>query len=262
MIRTSHFPLSLLGALLIPAFSLVAQDQAAPTAEAAAAPAAKTADGALPGGLPGRLETLENETNRVSYAIGINVARNLLYNYPDVNIDFFNLAVYDVINGGNKSKISEDQLNASIARYTEVANERARKRVENIKAFNLEHAEQFLEKNRQNEDVITLPSGLQYRVLGKGSDVKLRSGGSVRAQLHGTLSNGAVFQTTLLDNSGPVELRLDEVMPALREALPMMGVGAKWELYIHPKLGYGEKGSDKVGPNELLTLMVEITSVH
>lgn len=265
MIHTQLFQVLLLGAVLLPFVSARAQD---PSREAATqttetAPAAESTETADVSELSfedvrKRMETLDSETNRVSYAIGINVARNILHNYPDLNLDFFTLALYDVFRGGNRSKLSEDQLNAAIARYSEVANERAQQRVRDVAAHQLEVAEKFLEKNRQNQGVVTTDSGLQYKVISKGSDLPVRADGSVRAHLHITLLNGHVFDSTLMERSDPRVLKVADQIPGLREALPMMTVGSKWELFLHPRLAYGEQGSKGLGPNELLMMQVEV----
>lgn len=257
-----HLFVVVLGALLLPGASVSAQEKAASPAPAPAAaegPAAVAPAGNIEN-LRHRMETLDSETNRVSYAIGVNVARNILHNFPDLNLDFFNLAVYDVFQGGNRSKLSEDQLNASIARYSEVANERARMRVQDLQKYNLDAAEKFLEQNGKNEGVITTTSGLQYKVINPGSNAKVRAAGGARVHLHTTLLNGHIFDSTLIEKSEAREMTVAEQIPALREALPLMTVGSKWELFIHPKLAYGAEGGKGIGPNELLMMQLEIVA--
>lgn len=209
-----------------------------------------------------QIETLANETNRISYAIGVNIARNLQANFTVVNPDFLKLGISDVLEGG-KVKINENTINASIARYNELANTHVQKKVEDYKADNLRNAERFLEQNGKKEGVVTLPSGLEYRVISPGNGPKATADGVAVVQYHGHNLMGAAVDSTL-DGSrkGPDYISIKDALPFWKEVLPQMPLGAKWEIYVPPQLAYGEKGHDKIAPNELVIYTVEVVGVQ
>ncbi len=217
-----------------------------------------------PNALLGSMETLLSETNRISYAIGVNVARNLQANFPQLNLDFFLLGLRDVLSN-DRLKLNEDEINRAIARYNEISTSHVKKQVNDFKADNLQIAERFLGQNGAKEGVVTLPSGLQYRVISPGStNTPLpKPEGTAMVQYHGRALSGRTVDTTLEgDKKGALSISIKDALPFWREILPKMAIGAKWEIYIHPKLAYGEKGSDKVAPNELLIYSVEVEGLQ
>jgi FKBP-type peptidyl-prolyl cis-trans isomerase FklB len=235
--------------------SVGAADHTAP-----AQPAGAPAPG-LTSALP-HIETLASETNRISYSIGVNAARNLQANFPSLNFEFFLLGLRDIYDA-ERLKLSEDQINASIARYNELSTAHVQKQVSDFKAVNLENAERFLEQNGKKEGVVTLPSGLQYRVLGKGQGPTPQPTGMAIVQFHGKALNGRTVESTLDgDKRGPATIELAKALPFLREALSQMPLGAKWELYVHPKLAYGDRGTERIAPNELLIYSLEVVGVQ
>jgi len=211
------------------------------------------------------METLLSETNRVSYSIGVNVARNLQANFPQLNLDFFLLGLRDVLEEKARLALNEDEINRSIARYNEISTSHVKKQFNDFKADNLQIAERFLEHNRTREGVITSPSGLQYRILSAGAkDAPLpKENGLAIVDYHGKALSGRTVDTTLTgDQKGPATITIKDALPFWREILPKMPVGAKWEVYIHPKLAHGENGGPKVEPNELLIYSVEVVGVQ
>lgn len=208
------------------------------------------------------IETLANETNRISYAIGVNIARNLRANFTVVNPDFLKLGITDVLEGG-RVKLNEDTINASIARYNELANSHVKEKVEDFKAENLRNAERFLNQNGQKEGVTTLPSGLEYRVISPGKGATAKPDGVAVVQYHGRNLMGMAVDSTL-DGSkkGPDYIQIKDALPFWKEVLTKMPLGAKWEIYVPPQLAYGDKGHDKIAPNELLIYQVEVVGVQ
>jgi len=207
------------------------------------------------------METLDSETNQISYAIGVNIARNLQHNFPDANIDFFVLAIRDVVDG-RKPRLSEDAINAGIVKYSEVAKRVARDRVERVADRNLRAAELFLDVNGKKPDVITTESGLQYRVIHQGAGPRPEPGSHVRFNCTTKLLDGRMISSTAVEGNRPLEVNLESAIPAWQEALPLMNMGSKWEIFTHPKLAYGEDGTRNVGPNEMLIFTIELVGIQ
>lgn len=118
----------------------------------------------------------------------------------------------------------------------------------------------FLEENAQRDDIVSCPSGLQYRVLTEGDGASPQPSDTVKVHYRGTLINGKEFDSSYKRNEA-ISFRVNGVIPGWTEALQMMPIGSKWELFIPPQLGYGRQGAGPIGPNATLIFEVELLSI-
>jgi FKBP-type peptidyl-prolyl cis-trans isomerase FklB len=126
---------------------------------------------------------------------------------------------------------------------------------------NLKAGEDFLEQNKTNEGVVTLPSGLQYQVLKEGSGANPTANNRVTCHYHGTLIDGRIFDSSV-QRGQPATFPLNQVIAGWTEGVQLMNVGAKYRFFIPSELGYGNRqvGSD-IGPNSALIFDVELLSI-
>lgn len=129
-------------------------------------------------------------------------------------------------------------------------------------AENLKKAEAYLQKNATAEGVKTTPSGLQYKVLSEGpaGGVHPKMGDEVKVQYEGKLIDGTVFDSSYNEGT-PAAFVVGQVVPGWNEALQLMKPGDTYELYLPPKLGYGENGAGPIPPNSALVFKVELLDV-
>lgn len=128
-------------------------------------------------------------------------------------------------------------------------------------AKNKAEGEKFLEDNKGKEGVVTLASGVQYKVLAEGKGDKPKATDMVKCHYHGTLIDGTVFDSSV-NRGEPVDFEVDRVIPGWTEILQLMPVGSKWEVYIPSDKAYGEYGSgEKIGPNSALIFQVELLDI-
>jgi FKBP-type peptidyl-prolyl cis-trans isomerase FklB len=126
----------------------------------------------------------------------------------------------------------------------------------NLKAANI-----FLEENKTKSDVVTLPSGLQYKILKEGAGASANPTDFVTVQYKGTFLNGAEFDKSL-EGKTPPTFAVNAVIPGWTEALQLMKPGAHWIIYVPPHLAYGRQGVGQlIGPNELLIFDIELLAV-
>lgn len=125
-------------------------------------------------------------------------------------------------------------------------------------AANLKAGEDFLAANKSKEGVITTPSGLQYKVLVKGTGSIPSKNDEVTVKYEGRLIDGTVFDSSYKRPGGTSKFRPDQVIPGWTEALTMMPAGSKWELYIPQQLAYGERPAGKIKPYSALIFTVEM----
>jgi FKBP-type peptidyl-prolyl cis-trans isomerase FklB len=117
----------------------------------------------------------------------------------------------------------------------------------------------FLAANKIKAGVVTLPNGVQYKVLKAGTGKRPTVADAVRCRYQGTLVDGTRFDG--VDDKSPTPLQVAGMLPGLQEALVRMPVGSKWEVVIPPELGYGAKGYHGVGPNAALVVVIELVGI-
>jgi FKBP-type peptidyl-prolyl cis-trans isomerase FklB len=194
------------------------------------------------------------ELERFSYALGMNVASNLIRSgVKTINPEAFVKAINDTYIG-EMPEILPDEANRILENFmnklgSDVADE------------NLKEGLEFLVKNSLEEGVKELPSGLQYKILKKGSGDKPEHTDEVKCHYHGSLIDGTVFDSSV-ERGQPAVFPVNGVIQGWVEALQMMPVGSKWRLFIPPDLGYGEQGAgDLIGPNATLVFDVELLEI-
>jgi FKBP-type peptidyl-prolyl cis-trans isomerase FklB len=200
---------------------------------------------------------LNTEKQKLSYALGAYFSQGVSQQGLDMDIPAFIQAVEDVLNKA-QLKLSDEELQTVLTQYQEkLANER------NASANNNKTAgENFLAANKNKEGVVTLPNGLQYKVLKEGSGPKPKSDSEVKVHYHGTHINGEVFDSSY-DRGEPISLSLTQVIKGWQEALPLMSVGSKYQFYIPAELAYGERGAgNSIGPNEALVFDIELLGIN
>ena len=203
---------------------------------------------------------LSTKMDSISYGMGVNLGSS--YKRQDFDIDpdlFFDgfLANYD-----NKESLLTENDTRQMLRdyYMEVRMNKSEKQ-KILSEQNKLKSDQFLKKNKIKDGVIELESGLQYKVIRTGSGKSPTVNESVKVHYIGKYLDGTVFDSSVEKNV-PSELSLRSVMKGWTEALQLMRVGAKWELYVPPALAYGRRGSGgKIGPNELLVFELELIDV-
>jgi FKBP-type peptidyl-prolyl cis-trans isomerase FklB len=159
-------------------------------------------------------------------------------------------------------KGAEDGMSAAKPLVDARQRQLALKQIQETRAkANLEQSQAFLAANAKKEGVQTLPSGLQYKVIQAGEGKSPGPGDHVRVQYRGSLIDGSEFDSSY-ERGKPATFRVNKVIKGWQEALQLMKEGDKWELFIPPDLGYGERGRPKaIPPNSVLIFEVELVSV-
>lgn len=203
----------------------------------------------------------KDQKAKESYSLGYQFGHNLSGQAIEIDREVLVNAIREALDG-KKPVISEQEIKRTVAEMRERVLALQEQRVLEQRAKNLEEAKAFLEVNKAKAGVITLPSGLQYKVLreGKGAGPKPTDG--VRIRYRGTLVNGMEFDNVLdtPDKDVPV-IPVAGAHQGWTEALQLMKPGAKWMLFIPPHLGFGDRPNGRVPANSVLIYELELLSV-
>ncbi len=201
-------------------------------------------------------KTLEE---KVSYAIGIQLAKDMQKNGVNLSPALF-LRGMEEVYAGKTPAMSDEDVEAAIGEFQTFMQKKMMEKAEKEKTANLEAATAFLEKNKAEAGVVTTASGLQYRVITAGEGESPKDGAKVKVHYKGTLLDGKEFDSSY-KRGEPAEFGVNQVIPGWTEALKLMKPGAKYELFIPPTLGYGESGNQSIPGNSLLKFEVELISI-
>ena len=199
--------------------------------------------------------------DKVSYALGLGIGRQLAQmGATDLNIDDFAAAIKDVL-AGNPLKVSNKDAQGIVEDYFKQKEQKmnADRAVQGKVAK--EAGEKYLAENSKNEGVVTLPSGLQYKVLREGNGPVATAQDEVEVKYAGRLINGTVFDSSYKRNPQTTKFRPTQVIKGWTEALTMMPEGSKWELYIPYNLAYGERATGSIPAYSTLIFQVEVDKV-
>jgi FKBP-type peptidyl-prolyl cis-trans isomerase FklB len=204
---------------------------------------------------------LKNQKEKISYSIGMEIGKNFKKQSIDVDPEVLLKGIQDGTSGG-KALMTEQEIRDTLTAFQK---ERMAKQEEETKKLgekNRKEGETFLAANKKKEGVKTLASGLQYKVIKPGTGKKPKSTDTVTTHYRGTLIDGTEFDSSY-NRGQPATFPVHGVIPGWTEALQLMEEGAKWQLFIPSKLGYGERGAGQtIGPNATLIFEVELISVQ
>lgn len=198
---------------------------------------------------------IKNADERLSYAIGVQIAGNLKQNgFEELEAKSFSEGIVDILED-NKLQISFEEVQEEINAHYEKFQAKAKEQ-------NAEVGIAFLNENKQKEDVIELPSGLQYKVITKGDGAKPTEKDFVTTHYEGKTIDGKVFDSSF-QRGEPAKFPVNGVIKGWTEALQLMSVGDRFELFVPQDLAYGAQGAGAdIPPYSTLIFEVELLGVN
>lgn len=206
----------------------------------------------------GKLLTFEQ---KLSYILGRNTSEQL--KRDDIAIDTKSLLLaIDDVSGDKESRLSEKEIQETLAEAQRIVNLKQASRVREIGETNKKEGEAFLKENGSKDGVTTTDSGLQYKVITSGEGgAKPKTSDTVTVHYKGTLLDGTVFDSSY-DRGEPASFPLNGVIPGWTEVVQLMSVGDKWAVTIPSDLAYGLQGAGReIGPNATLNFEIELLKI-
>lgn len=212
---------------------------------------------------------LKDQKDKVSYSIGMDIGRNIKRQNLELNVDALAAGIRDAI-GGGKTALTDDEAREVMNAYRTEMQAKQQSMAKEQGDKNKKEGETFLAENLKKEGVKThtvkLPSGtnavLQYKVVTAGSGPKPSTNDTVITHYRGTLIDGTEFDSSY-KRGEPATFPVTGVIKGWTEALLLMPVGSKWQLFIPSELAYGERGAGRqIGPNATLIFDIELVGIQ
>jgi FKBP-type peptidyl-prolyl cis-trans isomerase FklB len=240
-----------------------ASSPATPAAKATPATPAKTspATTAKPAAKPAAAAPLTTDKEKDSYAVGLNMGRGLKRQPVDLDTASLLRGLKDSLDS-NKALLTDDEVDAALKQLQSQVQKQQDAELAKIGEANMKEGEAFLAANKAKDGVVTLPSGLQYKIVTAGTGAQPTAKDTVVCNYRGTSIDGTEFDSSY-KRGQPATFAVGGVIKGWTEALQLMTVGSKWQLFVPPDLGYGQRGTPNgpIGPNQTLVFDVELISI-
>jgi len=206
------------------------------------------------------LKSLETQEQKVSYSFGLVFGKRMTNDLPDLNVDVFVQGLTDAFQG-KAQLLTDEQVGTILEEFQRDMQQKQVEQVQEEGANNKKVGAEFLAQNKDKEGVVTLESGLQYKVLTEGKGTQPGAKDVVKVHYTGSLINGQVFDSSV-ERGEAVTFPVNGVLAGWTEALQLMPSGSKWQLFIPAELAYGANGNRSIGPNETLLFDIELIGIE
>ncbi len=204
-------------------------------------------------------DTPPQDRSKLSYAIGYDIGLNLRRQNLDLDLEQILKAVRDTHNEVEPSVPPEE-----MSQLLTTLNERLKKeRLEEFQALadqNQTRSNEYLAANRSKQGIVALPSGVQYRVIESGEGNRPGPTETVTVHYRGSRMDGLEFDSSFARGT-PETFQVDKVLQGWQEVLPLMRVGASWQVFVPPEMAFGLRGQPPVGPNEAVTFDLKLVQI-
>lgn len=204
---------------------------------------------------------LTTDVDKISYSIGVDLGKNIKKQGIEMNAAVLAKGIEDGMTDATLL-LTDQEMKDVLMKFQKDLMAKRTAQYDKSSAENKAKGEAFLLANKSKEGVVTLPSGLQYKIITAGTGAKPTKDDQVKVDYEGRLINGEVFDSS--EKAGkPAVFKLSQVIPGWTEGLSLMPVGSTWELYVPSQLAYGARSmGGLIGPNEALIFKVHLLSIE
>ncbi len=205
---------------------------------------------------------LETQQQKVSYSIGMDIGKNLKQNEIDIEMEALARGIKDALaDSSTKPLLTAAQIEETMQQFQQDMMAKQNEKTNAMSSKNKSAGDAFLAENAKKEGVVVLPSGLQYKIIKAGNGPKPKATDEVTTHYRGTLIDGTEFDSSY-KRGQPTSFPVNGVISGWTEALQLMPVGSKWQLFIPSNLAYGERGAGgTIGPNSTLIFDIELLAI-
>jgi FKBP-type peptidyl-prolyl cis-trans isomerase FklB len=198
-----------------------------------------------------------SEKGKLSYSIGYQIGKDFNDRKMDVDINTVVRAMQDAYAKRN-SAVSEEEMQKTLTAFQTKMVGEAKAEFDKVASANLAKSKAFMNDNKTKKGIVSLPSGLQYRVIEDGTGKQVGPTSEVTVHYRGSLSDGLEFDSSFARGE-PVKFKVNEVIKGWQESLSRMKVGDHWQIFVPPDMAYGERGQPpRIGPNQALVFDIKV----
>ena len=207
---------------------------------------------------PALAQDLESEEGQLGYAIGYEFGNET--SQWEVDIEAVVAAIRDA-NAGRDPQVSPETMQRVLTAFNERVREERMEQFQRLAEENKAKADEFLAENESKNGIVTLPSGVQYRVIEEGEGGRPSLSDTVTVHYRGSKIDGREFDSSFRTGQ-PLVFQVDSVLEGWQEILPLMREGAYWQVFLPPEMAFGVRGDPpQIGPNEALKFEIELVQI-
>jgi FKBP-type peptidyl-prolyl cis-trans isomerase FklB len=204
---------------------------------------------------------LTDYMDTVSYSVGVDIGKSFRLQEMEINPNVMARGLSDAFSN-KETAITDEEIQSTLINFRQEFQQKQRELAQRKAQEAAVAEEAYLAESASKEGVVSLPSGLQYKVITPGDGPSPLTTDKVKVHYKGSLADGTIFDSSY-DRGQPTSFTVSGVIKGWTEALLLMQVGSKWELTIPSKLGYGARGSGgKIPPNSTLLFEVELLGIE
>jgi len=206
-------------------------------------------------------QDVSTDKGKLSYSIGYQIGSDFVERKMDIDINTVIRALQDGYAKRNPS-LSEEQMRDVLGKMQQKMMSEAKAEFDKMAGENKAKSTKFMAENKAKKGIVTLASGVQYRVIDEGTGAqKPNANSEVTVHYRGSLTSGLEFDSSFARGE-PVHFKVNSVIKGWQEVLPMMRVGDHWQIFVPPELAYGDRGQPpRIGPNEALVFEIKLLEV-
>lgn len=208
---------------------------------------------------PVMAQDITTDKGKLSYSIGWDIGADIQKRGAEFDVESIILAIRDSA-GGKDPQIPNEEMVALLTELQQKVRQEQAEAFRKLADDNQVESTEFLNKNASKNGIVTLPSGVQYRIIDEGEGARPDMESTVKVHYRGSKMSGLEFDSSFA-RGVPEEFAVNSVLRGWQEVLPLMKTGATWQIFVPPEMAFGERGNPPVGPNEALTFDLKLVEI-
>jgi len=209
--------------------------------------------------VPAIAQDVTSEKGKLSYAVGWDIGEDIKRRGAEFDVESIIAAIRDS-GAGREPQVGNEEMVALLTALQQRVRQEQAEAFQKLATENQAASAAFLAANAKKTGVVSLPSGVQYRIIDEGDGARPGMESTVKVHYRGSKTSGLEFDSSFA-RGVPEEFTVNAVLRGWQEVLPLMKTGATWQVFVPPELGFGARGNPPVGPNEALTFDLKLVEI-
>ena len=204
-------------------------------------------------------QDVNTEKGKLSYAVGWDIGADIARRSTEFDVESLIAAIRDVV-AEKEPRVTPEEMRTLLTALQEKVRAEQVEQFRILSEENQKKSEEFLAANKSKTGIVTLPSGVQYRVIEEGEGARPGLDSRVTVHYRGSKLDGREFDSSFARGT-PEEFTVNSVLKGWQEVLPLMKTGSTWQIFVPPELAFGARGNPPVGPNEALMFDLKLVEI-